>query len=109
MADWRSLVRDVYLADAVDGFSKELGTLRHVDSPEDVERQVYLLCELSRDAMVRLIPFEERMRPVIRGVQGQCREALEVLDGKPDNASILQYRSHIEKRIQEYAVFVGAS
>ena len=83
MSSWKKLVRDPYLANAMEDFSKELGTLRRVKRPEKVEQQVYLLCELSRDAMIRLIPFSEYMRPVIQQAQRECQTVLQVLDGKP--------------------------
>ena len=107
MSSWEKLVRDPYLVDAMEGFSKELGTLRRVKKPEKVEQQVYLLRELARDAMMRLIPFSEHMRPVIQEAQRQCKNVLQVLEGKTTNANIAQYSSHIETRVQEYAAFLG--
>ena len=109
MSSWKKIVRDPFLADAMRDFSKELGILRRTKHPDTVKQQVFFRRKLAEDAMIRLIPFLDHMRPVIQEVQNQCKTALQVLENKPKNEDIERYGSRIEQRVQQYAKFLEAA
>lgn len=102
----RRSIRDPYLVDAFELLDRVYVDLRKATADDQVEEDCYLLCELSRDIAIRLLPFSRSMRFAFISAERKLRSAVDLLSRKPTNANIEKYISNVKRRMEEFAVFI---
>jgi hypothetical protein len=109
LADLLSAVRDPYLADSLGEFLRLAGQLyRRTGRKEaaQIVRDAFFLCEVSRDATMRFLPYMPEHAEVLRAAAAEYRRVvnhLRAFDLSPDEASkVAMYADHIQERVAEY-------
>jgi hypothetical protein len=109
-------ILDPYLSDALEELDRVLEDLarltpEHPQFAERIEDCVFMACELSRDATIRLIPFARASPQHLAVARRKYTAALRLVDLhseavghiKPEALSnIGKYRANIQKRLNEY-------
>jgi hypothetical protein len=95
-------IRDPELLDVLRQYKIIHEDLVTHSATDRIEVNVFSLCELSREATLRLTPFATDELSVIQFALTQYRASLHILRDKPTSVNIAKYTANIEKRVQDY-------
>ncbi|MCI0683515.1 MAG: hypothetical protein L0Y71_15530 [Gemmataceae bacterium] len=100
-------MRDPFLVDALMEYHRVFVDLKNAEGIDVIREDICLLCEISRDATIRLLPFSAEMTEVLEWAATTYDETLKVLETKPSNDLIKRYAAHIRSRSNDYKEFLA--
>jgi hypothetical protein len=96
---------DPFLADAMEGYEHAFQKLQD-GTESDMQETACLLCEFSREIMIRLWPLSDSFLGTISKAHKLFKETLDHLDAGPATTIINRYRENIAKRERVFAQFL---
>lgn len=105
VGEFEKNIRDPYLVDALRQLVRVTDDLREARDGAQIEEDVHLLCELSREITIRLIPFVPDSAPLLTYASERYSEILARCPADPDS-QLAKYLRNIQKRRDEYAEFL---